>query len=142
MARLRPGEGWERALYDLLRLRGWEWMHVVPAYVPGRNAPITPMRGPAAKGWPDLTAEKPGRFLLAEAKSGAATLTALQRARLQRIDSGGVVEAYLFREADLSLIAAVLEGDVRPDLPDGVRRRLQPWRFRRSRLDPPEGRLL
>ena len=135
--RLRPGEGWERVLFDLLTITGWTWVHTKPAFVPGRRAPITAMEGPGAKGWPDITAHRAGRFLVAEAKSGDASLSPLQRRRLADIDAGGIVEAYLFHERDLETIRSVLQHEVWPPLIAAEARALQPWRYRRSRLDAP-----
>lgn len=155
--RLEPGEVWERQLAELLALTGWTYVHTRPAYVPGRRAPITPMHGSGMPGWPDFTAHKPGRFLVAEAKAGGASLEPAQRQRLRDIDAGGVIEAYLFHARDLEAIRAVLQ-QAQPPGPfwDAIERddqgepvtalwrqgysiprTLQPWRYRRSPLDGP-----
>lgn len=136
--RIRPGEGWELALAELLTYTGWTYAHAAPAYVPGRRAPITPLRGPGARGFPDVVAWRPdgwrgpGRLLFAEAKAGSATPEPDQRRRLVELDDAGA-EAYLFRERDADLIRELLLLELRPDPLEHPYPPLQPWRHPRSR---------
>jgi hypothetical protein len=135
--RIRPGEGWQISLGELLTYLGWQWAHTREAYVPGRRAPITPMSGPGGKGFPDLTAWRPagwrgeGRVLFAEAKAGSATPEPAQRARLVELDRAGV-ESYLFREVHAHAIEDVLGMADRPAPALEVVALLQPWRHPRS----------
>ena len=136
--RIRPGEGWELALGELLTYLGWSWQHTQAARVPGRRAPITPMRGPAASGWPDFTAYRleghrgAARFLVAEAKSGEhARLEPHQRARLEELDHAGI-EAYRFREQDLDKVQHVLEHVHAHPYLGLFEPALTPWRVRPS----------
>ena len=94
-----------RQVERLLDIFGWTWKHDLPAMrQSGRWA--TPFRG--KPGFPDYIAVRGDRIVCAELKSDKGRIRPGQKEWLGALEGTGKVEVYLWRPADIQLIADLL----------------------------------
>jgi len=96
-----------RDVVDLARGLGWLCWHPIPLRTAKRWATGTQ----GDRGWPDVTACRGGRLVVAELKCGSGSLTPEQRAWLAELRTvGGGVEVYEWKPADWPAIVATFGG--------------------------------
>ncbi|HZU75525.1 MAG TPA: VRR-NUC domain-containing protein [Dehalococcoidia bacterium] len=88
----------QRKVQQLAGLFGWEAYH-------------TRFSVASQPGWPDLALVRPPRLVLAELKRQDGRVTPAQQRWLALLGACTSVETYLWRPADLELVAAVLRGE-------------------------------
>lgn len=98
-------EAFLQAVMEMAQLFGWATAHFRPART-GRGW-RTAVQGDG-KGWPDLAAVRPPRFLFAELKSEKGKLSVAQAAWLERLRGCPGVETYQWGPRDMDAIEETL----------------------------------
>ena len=97
----------QKQVTDLATYQGWKWMHVENrAGNSDGTGWHTPIKGPLAKGFPDMILVRGRTLLFVELKSERGILSEHQKARLQ--DLQWCALTYVWRPSDWAQIAEVL----------------------------------
>jgi hypothetical protein len=102
-----PEKTFQSQVEDVLRLTGWVWLHVFPLR-PRKGAWQTPISGPLAKGWPDLTVVRKGVCGVIEVKTATGVLRPDQQHALTELREH-VDFCWVVRPADLQRVASWLQ---------------------------------
>lgn len=96
---------WQAQVEELATRYGWRFMHAHPSRAGVRV--MTALRGPLARGWPDLVLARAGRTIGAELKRHGGHPTPDQLAVLSWLASAGW-ETYIWWPSDLDLVVQIL----------------------------------